>query len=355
MDVRPDIICVNESWLDKSVKSVKLEGYASVARRDRRDGRKCGGILVFVDELVAPAVTLLEDSQQYGRSWLMIHTNTGPQLLGLWYRPPDSSEVGSIKSLPEEIAPLRASTVGTTIIGDLNIHQRQWLLHSARNSVEGLAFQTKCRDLGLHKIVRKPSRENYLLDLALTDVMSARAAVIIAIADHRMVLLTFDFSAPRSTVCPRQVWQFQEADWDLLSEKLGSISWEPLATRTASEGATLLTNVILDCAAEAIPMREVSAKTSTHPWMNDTAIAAVARKLSAAGTPDERTVSIDSSLIDVLVSWLKQRQTKVVIGGSSSDSMDLNDMVFQGTVLGPILWNLFFGDARRAIIAAFLL
>ena len=32
--------------------------------------------------------------------------------------------------------------------------------------------------------------------------------------------------------------------------------------------------------------------------------------------------------------------------------MDLEDMVFQGIVLGPILWNLFFGDARVAIEAA---
>eukprot|EP00969_Alexandrium_andersonii_P039376 1725715-Alexandrium_andersonii.AAC.1 len=30
----------------------------------------------------------------------------------------------------------------------------------------------------------------------------------------------------------------------------------------------------------------------------------------------------------------------------------MTDMVFQCTVLGPPLWNLFFSDARRAISAA---
>eukprot|EP00969_Alexandrium_andersonii_P152989 6765445-Alexandrium_andersonii.AAC.1 len=30
----------------------------------------------------------------------------------------------------------------------------------------------------------------------------------------------------------------------------------------------------------------------------------------------------------------------------------MSEIVFQGTVLGPPLWNLFFADARRAIVAS---
>ena len=36
-------------------------------------------------------------------------------------------------------------------------------------------------------------------------------------------------------------------------------------------------------------------------------------------------------------------------GGQRSNNMELRSMVFQGTVLGPTLWNLFFEDARHAI------
>ena len=49
------------------------------------------------------------------------------------------------------------------------------------------------------------------------------------------------------------------------------------------------------------------------------------------------------------MSWLGRRKVAVIVGGDKSDEFDLSDMVYQGTVLGPILWNLFFGDARRAI------
>ena len=49
------------------------------------------------------------------------------------------------------------------------------------------------------------------------------------------------------------------------------------------------------------------------------------------------------------MSWLEARTANVVVGGKLSKDMTLTDMVYQGTVLGPLLWNLFFGDAKLPI------
>ena len=54
-------------------------------------------------------------------------------------------------------------------------------------------------------------------------------------------------------------------------------------------------------------------------------------------------------LIEVIKSWLQQRRAKVVVGGETSDDIFLHNMIFQGTVLGPPLWNIFFEDARLPI------
>ena len=62
-----------------------------------------------------------------------------------------------------------------------------------------------------------------------------------------------------------------------------------------------------------------------------------------------RLKKLHPKLIKVLESWLHQRSANVIVGGKYSDNMNISDMVFQGTVLGPILWNLFFEDARLAI------
>jgi hypothetical protein len=54
-------------------------------------------------------------------------------------------------------------------------------------------------------------------------------------------------------------------------------------------------------------------------------------------------------IIEVLSSWLRQRTARVVVGGAQSDAFSLGDMIYQGTVLGPVLWNLFYEDARAAL------
>ena len=45
-----------------------------------------------------------------------------------------------------------------------------------------------------------------------------------------------------------------------------------------------------------------------------------------------------------LDAYLEPRVGKVAVGGVISDLFVLEDMVFQGSVLGPALWNIFFQD-----------
>ena len=43
-------------------------------------------------------------------------------------------------------------------------------------------------------------------------------------------------------------------------------------------------------------------------------------------------------------SYLQPRRAQVVVEGTASDAFAIADTVFQGTVLGPPLWNVFFSD-----------
>ena len=64
-------------------------------------------------------------------------------------------------------------------------------------------------------------------------------------------------------------------------------------------------------------------------------------KLAARGVPDY--------LLCVFKAWLRARSAEVVVNGHLSMRMLLEDMVFQGTVWGPMLWNIFYQDAASAI------
>ena len=66
-----------------------------------------------------------------------------------------------------------------------------------------------------------------------------------------------------------------------------------------------------------------------------------------------KNTGLHPKIVAVLASWLRQRQATVVVGGTMSKVMALRDMVYQGTVTGPDLWNLFFEDSRSAINECF--
>ena len=50
------------------------------------------------------------------------------------------------------------------------------------------------------------------------------------------------------------------------------------------------------------------------------------------------------NFLNFLDSYLAPRTAQVVVQGERSFKMEIANSVFQGTVLGPPLWNAFFGD-----------
>ena len=125
-----------------------------------------GGVVVFALDAIASRLTLVEKSEVCERVWLVIHSDIGPYLLGVWYRPPDPGEVASIRACEEEWQRLSLHVLGTILVGDLNVHHRSWLRHSARNSAEGAELWRITSACALRQIVRSPTRGEYLLDLA---------------------------------------------------------------------------------------------------------------------------------------------------------------------------------------------
>ena len=67
-------------------------------------------------------------------------------------------------------------------------------------------------------------------------------------------------------------------------------------------------------------------------------------KLYAAG--------VGSTYLNFLDAYLAERQGNVVVQGASSDAFTLDNQVFQGTVLGPPLWNSFFADVSTPASAS---
>ena len=61
-----------------------------------------------------------------------------------------------------------------------------------------------------------------------------------------------------------------------------------------------------------------------------------------------RAKKIPEALVQVIGSWLRQRQAVVVVSGQKSVQMKIENSVYQGTVWGPPLWSLFYEDTTEA-------
>ena len=57
-----------------------------------------------------------------------------------------------------------------------------------------------------------------------------------------------------------------------------------------------------------------------------------------------RQLGVGDTILKFFSEYLQPRRAHVVVAGSSSDEFEISDMVYQGTVLGPLLWNTFFAD-----------
>ena len=69
-----------------------------------------------------------------------------------------------------ELQRLRGQCVGILVVGDLNVHQRKWLRFSSNDTPEGSLLYNITVEEGLQQVVKEPTRNEYLLDLVLTDI-----------------------------------------------------------------------------------------------------------------------------------------------------------------------------------------
>ena len=175
----------------------------------------------------------LEDSETAELCWALAHLNTGPHLVGCWYRPPAPGEVESIQCFEREFHRLSKDTVAAVVVGDMNVHNPGWLCFSRRDTPEGKELQRAAANCQLVQKVKQPTRKKYLLDLVLTNAGTVSVTVHPKVADHAMVEVALNSKLEQPVTTTRKVWTFTKADWEGLKGMLAMQYWSPLETLNA--------------------------------------------------------------------------------------------------------------------------
>ena len=82
-----------------------------------------------------------------------------------------------METFKAEYAALEGLSLGSIILGDTNVHNKRWLTHANHNNIEGTELQKACNDIGLQQKMKKPTREDHLLDFVLTNVPGAKTKI----------------------------------------------------------------------------------------------------------------------------------------------------------------------------------
>ena len=74
----------------------------------------------------------------------------------------------------------------------------------------------------LFQIVREPTRYDYLLDLAMTDMLKASAMVMPQVADHRGIMVKLPLPEFLEKSFARTVWILKKANWKKINSELAA-------------------------------------------------------------------------------------------------------------------------------------
>ena len=180
-------------WLDASMDQIKFFGYKDISRRNRRKGKERegianrDGILTLQREDFGGLIHICNNTKDE-RSWHYLRLGMETILFANWYRSP-SIEHDGFQSLYVEISQYFYEVSGILIMGDLNVHHKKWLRFFNDNIQIGTDFKIFCDYHVLFQLVREPTRQEYLLDLALIDLSKSSTSVLPLITDHKGILV----------------------------------------------------------------------------------------------------------------------------------------------------------------------
>ena len=311
MEEMPDIVVINESKLNKSVRHPALAGYTLIARRDHGVKQHGGGVLMFVINRLSSQVTFMGESKGAERTWIMVHTAQGPYLVGAWYRSPSPTVDESIQSLQDEFEKHRQSAVGTVIVGDLNVHHSSWL-GSTHTTAAGEAMRLITTDNGLKQIVRGPTHEHgNRLDLVFTSMPDiTRVTVGPRVTDHHLLLARLKLPVPRSNVLHRQVHDYAKADWDKLRDSMQEELWTCIDSGSVDEAVEGFTEAVRSMVDAAVPQKAIVEQKGSHPWIDQNVLEAVQARNGAVGGPEEIVAAARCSEVLLNARQRYQERTK---------------------------------------------
>jgi len=262
------IIGITESWSHDGIDDAELNinGY-TLFRRDRRGGKRGGGVLLYVRDYIA-AVNVTEEIIGENESvWIRIKCSKDCSLtVGVCYRSPNIEDQED-RSLLDTIQYFSREAV--LIMGDFNHGDIDWDLQCAA-STNGEEFLTFINDLFITQHVQSATRGKNILDLVLSTepdmVEDLEIHCPIANSDHNIII----FKVIYETVLDnnkQNVFNYHKGNYAEINKELLSVDWNTrFQNKNTEEMWKEISEDLLESRSKYIPLK-ITQKGGYPKWI----------------------------------------------------------------------------------------
>ena len=228
--VKFDILAITETHFRNTTKdsSISIPGY-KIARRDRSDGQKGGGSLIYYfEDLNAYECKDLSDKSPI-EAWVYISFHSQKLLVGSIYRPPDYGNFfDEFRLLLENLWRKRSNIV---LLGDFSVN----FLPSSSNSGDLLLkrnFLQLLSKFSLKNVISVPTRisgnSSTLIDLIITSVshkLLHHGACNLGISDHHLIYAAITLRRNYQKPAFRLIEDFKNVNITALKHEFATAPW----------------------------------------------------------------------------------------------------------------------------------
>ena len=313
--IRPGIIIICESWLTQLVSDnqVFLPNYSAPFRQDRCDGRRGGGVAVYVHDSLLPKRinSIVADGSPAEDVWilfssmklLIIALYIPPNLTSKNYQLINDRLAEGIEQTLEQISDLEV-----IIAGDLNNHPIKEIQDA----------------LNLSQIVTCPTRGNAVLDKVLIDdslsdiYSNATVGPSLGNSDHNSIHIPTTFKAP-TMYHMRKVYDLRYSHMENFRCFLRSYPWQNLfLSQTGMEDKCNRFYEVIHEAISLIPYTVVPFTQKDKAWITPLIKSLINKRFDAFRNKDFALYNHYKKKVKLLIDISKQkwlRSTKTTSNG----------------------------------------
>lgn len=273
-----DILSVNETWLDNSIRNsdIHIPGY-TIERNDR--SREGGGVACYIKETIKYKLRKDLTHPHLEALWLEIKPSKSHKniLIGSIYRPP-SANAQYMEDLINVIDTINQDTTEIILLGDFNINFEP-------NVIQNNQVGDICHLFDMEQLIENPTRvtttSSSTIDLILTTNRKLHVktgTINYNISDHYPIYtVLLAQNSPKSIPRQFKLRDFKHFNQDNFLGELNYVLTNTMNTSISNDVDTtwnaFKSSFNKVCHTHA-PLKEIRVKERNNPWMNNSILEA---------------------------------------------------------------------------------